>query len=198
MTDLYTAFQMKALSRFFAAQNAAELQAAYLDLSAWVRQPAPAVDDWQAVEFSFNRLFVGPKAPIAPPFASVYLEPEPQLMGASTMRVREIYGLAGLQSPLKNKVPEDHISYELDCLRQFSVALNQIPSTEMSAMRNYLLTTMQRWLPSFIQRIRSAANVHEAILFVVDCLDAWLEREVENGRLYPGISTSQPVSQSAS
>ena len=182
MTNLYTAFQMKALSQFFAAQNREEMEAAFVDLTNWARQPLPVVEDWQAVEFSFNRLFVGPKAPIAPPFASVYLEPEPQLMGASTMRVREIYQLAGLQSPLKNKVPEDHISYELDCLRQFSVALNQIPSPEMSAMRDYLLSSMQRWLPLFTERIRSAENVHEVILFVVDCLDAWLAREVENGR----------------
>jgi putative dimethyl sulfoxide reductase chaperone len=182
MTNLYASFQMRALSLFFAAKNRAELEAAYTDLTNWVRQPAPVVDDWQAVEFSFNRLFVGPKAPVAPPFASVYLEAEPQLMGASTMRVREIYQLAGLQSPLKNKVPEDHISYELDCLRQFSVALNQIPSNEMSGMRDYLLSSMQRWLPLLIQRIRSAENVHAAILFVVDCLDAWLAREVENGR----------------
>lgn len=184
MTDLYTAFQMKALSRFFAAQNATELQAAYADLTDWVQEPAPEVEAWQAVEFSFNRLFVGPKAPIAPPFASVYLEAEPQLMGPTTMRVREIYELAGLQSPLKNRIPEDHISYELDCLRQFSVALNQIPSPEMNAMRDYLLFNhLQRWLPSFIKRIRGADNVHQAILFVVDCLAAWLERELENGRL---------------
>lgn len=184
MTDLYTAFQMKALSRFFAAQNATDLQAAYIDLADWVQQPAPDVKDWQAVEFSFNRLFVGPKAPIAPPFASVYLEAEPQLMGPSTLRVREIYALAGLQSPLKNKVPEDHISYELDCLRQFSVALNQIPSAEMGALRDYLLFDhLQHWLPTFINRIRQAEDVHEAILFVVDCLAGWLERELANGRL---------------
>jgi TorA maturation chaperone TorD len=196
MTDLCTAFQMKALSHFFAAQNGAELEAAYVDLANWVSQPAPAVNDWRAVEFSFNRLFVGPKAPTAPPFASVYLEPEPQLMGPSTLRVRQIYQLAGLQSPLKNKVPDDHISYELDCLRQFSVALNQIPSTEMSALRDYLLINhLQCWLPSFIRRVRTATNVHGAILFVVDCLEAWLLREVENSRL---AQTVQPVNWSGS
>ncbi len=185
MTDLHATFQMKALSSFFAAQGASDLQVAYTDLADWVQQPAPVVTDWQAVEFSFNRLFVGPKAPIAPLFASVYLEAEPQLMGPSTMRVREIYALAGLRSPLKNQLPEDHISYELDCLRQFTVALNQIPSAdEMKAMRDYLLFNhLQRWLPTFIKRVRRAENGHEAILFVVDCLAVWLEREVANGRL---------------
>lgn len=182
--DPYTNFQLKAVSQFFAAKNAAELQSAYAELTTWVNKPAPIVTDWQAVEFSFNRLFVGPKAPVAPPFASVYLEAEPQLMGQTTMQVRKIYELAGLQSPLKNKIPEDHISYELDGYRQFSVALNQIPSTEMSAMRDYLLTShLQKWLPIFIDRIRSTPNVHEAILFVVDCLDVWLKGEMENGRI---------------
>lgn len=183
MTNLHMAHQMNTLSRFFVAQNASELQAAYIDLTFWAKQPAPEVADWQAVEFCFNRLFIGPRAPIAPLFASVYLEAEPQLMGPSTMRVREIYELAGLKSPLKNIIPEDHISYELDCLHQFSVSLNEIPSDEIIAMRDYLFQShLQRWLPSFIHRIRSAEGVHEAILFVVDCLDAWLASEIENGR----------------
>lgn len=186
MTDLHMIFQMNALSRFFVAKNASELQVAYSDLTYWAKQTAPEVTDWQAVEFCFNRLFIGPRAPIAPLFASVYLESEPQLMGPSTMRIREIYELAGLRSPLKNRIPEDHISYELDCLHQISVSLNKIPSNEMIAMRDYLFQShLQRWLPSFIHRVRSADNVHEAILFVVDCLDAWLasEMEMENGRL---------------
>lgn len=183
MTDLHTISQLKALSNFFAARNAAELEAAYHELTAWVQQPAPVVASWQAVEFSFNRLFVGPRAPVAPPFASVYLEAEPQLMGRSTMQVRDLYELAGLQSPLKNKVPEDFISYELDGLRQLSVALSQVPSTEMGDIRHFLLHNhMQQWLPRFIDRIRSTEGVHEAILFVVDCLAACLMLETANGR----------------
>jgi TorA maturation chaperone TorD len=179
MTDPRTAAQLKGLRDFFSARNAAELGEAYDYLADWVSRPAPVVTHWQQVEFAFNRLFVGPKAPIAPPFASVYLEPEPQLMGQSTRHVRQIYELAGLQSPLKNIVPEDHLSFELDAYRQLCIAISGVPSAELTALRQYLLNRhLRRWLPQFISRMRSAEATPEAIHFVVDCLEAWLAQEL--------------------
>ncbi|MCG3207567.1 MAG: Tat proofreading chaperone DmsD [Anaerolineae bacterium] len=184
MTDPQTIAQLKAMRDFFVARNAAELAAAYTYLADWVSQPAPAVTDWQAVEFGFNRLFVGPKAPLAPPFASVYLEPEPQLMGQSTLHVRQIYQLVGLESPWKNVIPEDHIGFELDAYRQLRVAAQQVQSHELHALLNYFLTRhLNIWLPRFARRVKTAAAVPAAINFVVDCLAAWLTHELSTNRL---------------
>jgi TorA maturation chaperone TorD len=184
MTDPQTTAQLKGLRDFFIARNAAELGAAYAYLADWVNQPAPAVTDWQAIEFAFNRLFVGPKAPVAPPFASVYLEPEPQLMGQSTLHVRQIYELVGLRSPLKNIIPEDHLSFELDAYRQLAVASTEVASPELTALQHYFLNRhMHRWLPEFISRVRLAEAVPEAIHFVIDCLEAWLTHELSISRV---------------
>jgi TorA maturation chaperone TorD len=178
-----TTAQLKGLRDFFIAPSAAELSVAYDYLADWVAQPAPTVVDWQTVEFAYNRLFVGPKAPLAPPFASVYLEPEPQLMGKSTMQVRQIYALVGLESPLKNRMPEDHISFELDAYRQLCVALTEVRSAELTGLRTYFLNRhLYRWLPQFISRVRQTDDVPVAIHFVVDCLGDWLAKELSISR----------------
>ena len=181
MTAPQTAAQLKGLRDFFSAANATELAHAYAYLADWVSEPAPDVADWQTVEFAFNRLFVGPRAPIAPPFASVYLEAEPQLMGQSTLKVRRIYELIGLQSPAQNVIPDDHISYELDAVRQLTVAQISPPSAELAATRDYFLTEhMSRWLPQFVDRVRADQALPEAVGFVIDRLEDWLTRELSS------------------
>lgn len=179
MINPQTAAQLKGLRDFFNARNAAELRTAYTYLADWVERPAPVVVDWQAVEFAFNRLFVGPKAPVAPPFASIYLEPEPQLMGQSTLQVRQLYALAGLQFRDKNIIPEDHISFELDVCRQLTLALTAVDSAELRMLYDYFVHRhLHGWLPQFIHHVHTADAVPNAIYFVIDCLDGWLTHEV--------------------
>lgn len=162
------------LRDFFMAQNAAGLAAAYSHLAA-----APPVPDWQNVEFAFNRLFVGPKAPIAPPFASIYLEPEPQLMGRSTLNVRYLYQMIGLTSPKQNSLPDDHLGLELDAYYQLQTVLSQVSSAELMALQEYfLIGHLNRWLPKFISRVKAAPDTPVPIIFVVDQLNAWLQAEV--------------------
>ena len=52
-----------ALRDFFAARNASEMECAYRSLAAAVPEAPHVVEDWETVEFAFNRLFVGPGAP---------------------------------------------------------------------------------------------------------------------------------------
>lgn len=164
---------LPALRDFFMAQNAAELAAAYGQLG------GPAVADWTVVEFAFNRLFVGPRALLAPPFASIYLEPEPQLMGRSTQTVRHLYEMMGLTSPWHNRLPDDHLSLELDAYLQLQTVLNRLESAELTALRDYfLLKHLHQWLPRFIQRVKTTAVTPAPILFAVDQLAVWLQAEV--------------------
>ncbi len=167
-----------ALRDFFAATNAAELKQAYTALAARTPKSAPAVDDWLAVEFAFNRLFVGPKALIAPPYASVYLEPEPQLMGQSTLTIRTLYRLLDRALPWQNAIPDDHISFELDAYRQLYVATKSLLSPELESARLFLLDHLARWVPIFVGRIHADPDLPLAIAFVADCLAEWLSVEV--------------------
>ena len=131
MTENQDFARLAALRDFFWAPNGAALRQAYADLAATaaltsaVSMPGQADEestDWQAVEFAFNRFFVGPQAVIAPPFASIYLDPEPQLMGRTTLQVRDLYRLLNLQPAGAGVIPDDHISFELDLYRQLLMA----------------------------------------------------------------------------
>lgn len=164
---------LKNLSLFFFASNADELFVAYLALAH--EHPAPSVDDWSAVEFSFNHLFVGPRALLAPPYASIYLDgDEARLMGASTEKMRYLYEMLGLTSPWLNKIPDDHIALELDALWQIESAMLQVQSVQLNELHAYLLNHLQSWVPKFTARINTVDDVHPAILYVSDRLNAVL------------------------
>ncbi|KLU59298.1 Tat proofreading chaperone DmsD [Peptococcaceae bacterium CEB3] len=64
--------------------------------------------------FEFNRLFVGPTPPVAPPYESVYLSPEPCVMQAQTLEVRRLYQSEGLMAAAQGEIPDDFIGTELE------------------------------------------------------------------------------------
>jgi TorA maturation chaperone TorD len=165
--------ELHALSQFFFAANSPELRTAYEALAAVAPHPAPTVDDWSAVEFGFNRLFVGPRALVAPPYASVYLE-GPHLMGAATETMRSLYGLLGLTSPWLNQIPDDHLALELDALWQLHTARCQLAAPELDQLLAYLHAHLQAWIPGFTTRIEAAEAVPAAILYAVERLKAWV------------------------
>lgn len=167
---------IKQLSAFFFASDAKGMKTAYVELAKLI--PAPAVDDWSAVEFSFNRLFVGPRALLAPPYASIYLDNDQnRVMSESTIQIRQFYGLLGLVSPWLNKIPDDHIALELDALWQIDTALLNSDSPQLRDMRDYLLAHLQEWTPKFHQRIHAIDDVNPAILHIVDMLHQLLSQE---------------------
>ncbi len=181
MNDTQDQQQLQALRDFFFAQNAAQLSDAYAALDEAVSIDLPKVDDWEAVEFAFNRLFVGPKALIAPPFASVYLEPEPQVMGKSTLISRQIFEMLGVQSPWQGTLPDDHLSLELDACIRLSAVRQAGDSPEVEDLWSYFLQAhLDQWLPSWINRVRSAEQLPPAIHTVTDILAAWLADEMRD------------------
>ncbi len=158
------------LSRFFFAATAADLREAYEALAA-SGLALPPVSDWAEAAFCFNRLFVGPKALAAPPYATVYLDGDAtRLMGASTARVRQLYDMLGLTSPWENKIPDDHIAFELDALWQISHALQSVVSPQLKDAQAYLHEHLRAWVPAFVERIRAAPDPHPSILAVADAL----------------------------
>lgn len=174
---------LSALRDFFMARDEGELRAAYADFLAQPGHaspsPLPETIDWEQTIFGFNRLFVGPKALPAPPFASVWLEPEPRLMGASTMEARHVYELLGLSAPLRNKLPDDHISLELDALQLLEGA-GSVQDTEVRAglegIRRYFLKHhVLRWMPRFCEAVLSCPETPEAVSVAAATLQHWLE-----------------------
>ncbi len=185
MTTSREQFLLLALRDFFIAGRDHEMAAAYERLALVADEPAPYVDYWRQVAFAFNRLFVGPKAPLAPPFASVYLDPEPQLMGRTTLQLRDLYLVLDLSSPWKNTIPDDHISFELDAYRQLLAALAIMHVQELDDARSFLAAHMRRWLPTFTARIQQGGVTPPAIWFVAAQLLGWAVKTAD------GIDTGQ-------
>ncbi len=181
-----------ALRDFFAARDGAALAAALAALGSAaapaqrvMAPPAAGPDD---IEFAFNRLFVGPGALDAPPYASVYLDTESRLMAESTRQAAAVYDALGLHSPLSGSLPDDHIALELDALVAFAELRegserNDRPhgrsqpwrGAELDALwRWFLCEHVARWVPPFLERVRAARDVPPAIAEVATQLAAWL------------------------
>lgn len=166
-----------ALRDFFLARNGSELERTYSAITRHFPGTAPLVENWEEVEFIFNRLFVGPSALEAPPFASVYLDTEPLVMSKTTLQVRKMYASIGLESPWKNKLPDDHISLELDAALAMNHVAQKSTLTEMNDLRIRFIAHMDAWVSLFIDRIYKAPSSHPAISFAAECLNDWMKRQ---------------------
>lgn len=174
------------LRDFFMARDERQLQEAYADIHALLetlRQdtgapaaPAPEGIDWEQAIFGFNRLFVGPKALLAPPYASVWLDPEPFLMGEATMEARHVYEMLGLGSPLRNKLPDDHLSLELDVLMAMHVSLACREAPPLRDLRRHFLERhVLRWMPQFCDRVLELEETPSPVAVAANTLLSWLE-----------------------
>ena len=71
-------------------------------------------DTIESLTLDYARLFLGPYELLAPPYGSVYLDGERQIMGQSTLEVRNKYRKAGLDISNDFLEPPDHIAAELE------------------------------------------------------------------------------------
>ncbi|WP_281654986.1 molecular chaperone [Eggerthella sinensis] len=77
---------------------------------------------------TYTRLFVGPAALPAPPWESVYVNPDPLLFQKSTLAVRRAYREAGYLPVSYPHVADDHLAIELNFMAALAgsvVALNE-------------------------------------------------------------------------
>ncbi len=170
---------LTSLRDFFISRQSSEIAKTCIALSHECATLGPvAATNWQDVEFAFNRLFVGPQAVLAPPFASIYLESEPHVMGETTLMVRRLYQTVGLVSPWEGRIPDDHISLELDACLHMRMGLLKSGSSQLCDIYSYFLNEhMARWIPAFIAKINEAQELHPVIGWVGRELDSWLACE---------------------
>lgn len=164
-----------ALRDFFSSTDACALAAAAKRFAPL--ETLPDSTNWQAEEYAFNRLFVGPQAVPAPPYASVYLEAEPRLMGNAAADMREILQALGLAAP--EGQPDDFIACELEVWTMLTLLLRPECDEHLRAHAREALAWlvdehMSRWLPAFAERTRKAAAPTPAIQAALRCLEYWL------------------------
>lgn len=162
-----------ALRDFFAAVDARDLQRASASIARHFGMPLDPATDWTEVEYDFNRLFVGPAAIPAPPYASAYQE-EPALMGAPALEVRDAYRRLGLQVPDQGATPDDHIAFELDAVAAMLGA--EGTDKDLAELQTWFVEEhMCGWLPEFTAAVMKQPDVSGPVGMAVEALSAWLE-----------------------
>lgn len=139
--------------------------------------------DWDQEEFTFNRLFVGPMAPLAPAVASVYLDPEGLIQGEVTAKVRKFYDTIGLSIDKRGSEPEDSLAYELDACRYLHFLAGKVPEAAES-YRTFIDEHIALWVPEFTARAIAHCQDSVAVKAVLMLLSEWLEKETGNIRQY--------------
>jgi len=133
------------------------------------------------LETDFNYYFVGPDTPIAPPYASIYLDEEDSLMTKTTMQIRDLYEIMGFKNSLKDKVPEDFIGLELDAYYQllFIEIEKEIPY--LKDLRTYFLCEhIDTWIFKFINRVLEHQDKNSnAIILIIKKLDNFFKNELK-------------------
>lgn len=170
---------LPALRDFFAASGGREMVLALKALDEAegnaASSPPPDADE---TEFAFNRLFVGPGRVPAPPYASVYLDPEWRLMGRASLRAGAVYDALGLASPHPGSMPADHLALELDAALAFSTLAEGGADPRLAQLKNYFLHDhLASWLPRFIAAASKEPEMPPAIGRVLLALESWLARE---------------------
>ncbi|CCH48414.1 molecular chaperone TorD family protein [Pseudodesulfovibrio piezophilus] len=172
-----------ALRDFFFARDAADIRVASQSIASHFQLTLDTGIDWNDVEYDFNRLFVGPAAVPAPPYASAYQD-RPTLMGEPALEVRHVYRCLNLSVPDQGATPDDFLPFELDAVIAFE-ALGTIGggegSDDVEALRFWLVSEhMGEWVPEFIRATRRQDDVSAPVSMATSALEMWLEHAVES------------------
>lgn len=122
---------------------------------------ADAIDaavDRDAVAATHARLFVGPLRLDAPPWASAYLEPDGQLMGAASAYARSAYAEAGLDTTTRHEAP-DHVAFELEFIDY--LAFREVETgdaTWFERQARFWREHLGVWLPRLLALVRDGAG----------------------------------------
>lgn len=162
-----------ALRDFFASAHAGDLRSSAAEVARRFDLDSEPPPDWLEVEYDFNRLFVGPAAVPAPPYASAYRQ-EPSLMGRATLEVRDAYRVLGLAVPDLNATPDDHLAFELDAV--VAMASPVVGDAARGPLRAWLVDEhMAEWIPRFADAVRAQPAVSGTVRMAVEALMQWLE-----------------------
>jgi TorA maturation chaperone TorD len=172
---------LEGLRDFFCASSAIDLKDAAGRIAESVDAAILPGTDWTAVEYEFNRLFVGPAAIPAPPYASAYCESDRVLMGKAALEARQLYHRLGLAVPQEGVIPDDHVAYELEAMIVLKSALRAEASSspDTQALHAWFVREhLGRWLPHFILATRTHASAGGVVALATDALAAWFDNEL--------------------
>lgn len=107
----------------------------------------------------YAKLFIGPFDLLAPPYGSVYLDGQRQVMGDSTIKVLQLYRQAGLHLSDEFKEPPDHIITELEFM--YYLASKYIETGDeqwLLKKEEFFNNYLSQWIKDFAIRIQENAK----------------------------------------
>lgn len=119
------------------------------------------VDLRRRIASEYAELFVGPRPPIAPIFESVYIGSASRLFTEQTISVRRFYVRCGLMVAKEGRVPDDHLSYELElmsflCRKEAEACLSEDLRSAIRVQTlqfDFLESHLGIWMAPFVERI---------------------------------------------
>lgn len=178
------------LRDFFSARDEDVLLLAYSVIANQYGEETELVN-MKRLEYSFNRLFVGPDHVPASPYASVYLDDEPLVMGKAALEMRALFRSLNLSVP-EGGEPDDFIAYELEAWLILLLCLKnerekQAKQLILEALQWLTEEHMGKWIPGFIKKAKQASPSAE-IGLVLQGLEEWLSNSLQRS-LYEKVGT---------
>jgi TorA maturation chaperone TorD len=149
------------------------------------REWQEAVRDRDPLSVAYARLFLGPFEIMAPPYASLYLDPERRLMGQISVDVARRYAKAGLGPGAGPNEAPDHVTRELEFM--YYLAFREINDDDrawVKLQRDFWLDHLQPWMQEFAKNI-AEAHCHPFYDALADLLASFCD--VENAGWHFGI-----------
>ena len=189
-TERKTCYQILAAIFSYPEQGLVDsLQLCLKDLSHLLDLPIPAElqqpSELTDLEVAYTGLFINRLggAP-APPYGSIYLGSEAQLMGASNLRVAESYSSEGLNMDASDE-PADFLATELEFLyylvNEEEAAEEDEDATAVANWQqkqsNFCRELLHPWLPVFCQRIKESNGGHPLYSWTAAALKQFSELE---------------------
>lgn len=167
----------------------------------YLDSPALSMEEaYDKVHWDFTRLFIGPEAPLAPPWESAYLSEYKLLFQKQTMEVRRIYRKYEFLPANYPHEADDHLGLEMEFMfhlaAQAKAALDEgnleQASEQLKEQALFLEEHLLKWIPKLVEDIlksaetdfhRGMAKVLQGFLEVDHQAIAELLQAVENERV---------------
>lgn len=112
---------------------------------------AGAAQDLAPLAKEYRRLFIGPNALKAPPYGSVYTDPDQVLFGEATVKLRKWLSESSIGIKNDNIEPEDHIG---TMFLLWAWIMHRKPKLTEEYLSDHLLT----WAPHYLAELEEATD----------------------------------------
>jgi TorA maturation chaperone TorD len=117
--------------------------------------------DQQPAEVTHTRLFIGPYEIRAPAYASLYLDPDRRLMGATSQHAASFYAEAGLGPGDGPREAPDHLLHELEFM--YFLGFQEVDTGERKwaeLRRRFWSEHLSQWLPQMVALMHTVRPNH--------------------------------------